>query len=233
MIKNPSSFSFLAEMLWSCDLRRLKSACKTYAAASMPRATINPKVGMAKGPRCRKGIMDARASDSFESIHDAVCALGVLERWQRRRSETEYSFRGHRSGWSGAAMKGGTEDEPYGQGYPFGVGEVAGESGDQLHEKKKQGDADTEARDEAQAQARLDEPEERQAASQPSAEAIEPTSVTGTRMASPRNSAIRVPTVMPMIATDGVENFSWMVAKRGAMVPRRAYAKSKRVEAAK
>jgi hypothetical protein len=103
--------------------------------------------------------MDARASDSFESIHDAVCALGVLERWQRRRSETEYSFRGHRSGWSGAAMKGGTEDEPYGQGYPFGVGEVAGESGDQLHEKKKQGDADTEARDEAQAQARLDEPE--------------------------------------------------------------------------
>jgi hypothetical protein len=43
----------------------------------MPRATINPKVGMAKGPRCRKGIMDASASDSFESIHDSTRELGV------------------------------------------------------------------------------------------------------------------------------------------------------------
>ncbi len=49
---------------------------------------------------------------------------------------------------------------------------------------------------------------ERQAASQPSAEAIEPTSVTGTRMESPRSSPIKVPSVMPMTATDGVENFA-------------------------
>ena len=63
---------------------------------------------------------------------------------------------------------------------------------------------------------------ERQAASQPSAEAMEPTSVTGTRMESPRSNAISVPDVMAMTATDGVENFAWMVAKRGATVPRRA-----------
>src|SRR5580704_18426207 len=114
MIRKPSSFSFRAEMLLSCDLRRLKSACKTYAAVSMPSATINPNVGMAKGPRCRKGIMDAGASDSFESIHDTARALGVHGRWQRPRSEAEYSFRGHRSEWSGSAVEGGADGKPDG-----------------------------------------------------------------------------------------------------------------------
>jgi len=63
---------------------------------------------------------------------------------------------------------------------------------------------------------------ERQAASQPSAEAMEPTSVMGTRMESPRRRPSRVPAVMPTTATEGVENLSWMAAKRGATVPRRA-----------
>ena len=82
MIRKPSSFSFLAEMLWSCDLRRLKSACNTYAETSIAVATINPKVGMAKGPRCKKGIIDKRESDSFESIHDTTSELGVVDCWQ-------------------------------------------------------------------------------------------------------------------------------------------------------
>jgi hypothetical protein len=63
---------------------------------------------------------------------------------------------------------------------------------------------------------------ERQAASQPRAEAMEPTSVTGTRMESPRRRPTRVPAVMPMTATDGVEKTALTVAKRGAIVPRRA-----------
>ena len=41
----------------------------------MPMATISPNVGIAKGPRCRKGIMDGRESDSFESIHDTAREL--------------------------------------------------------------------------------------------------------------------------------------------------------------
>ena len=43
------------------------------------------------------------------------------------------------------------------------------------------------------------------AASQPKAEAMEPTSVTGTRMASPRSRPSKVPRAMPITATDGVE----------------------------
>ena len=49
---------------------------------------------------------------------------------------------------------------------------------------------------------------ERQAANHPKADAIEPTSVTGTRSASPRRRAASVPAVIPKIATLGVRNFS-------------------------
>ena len=52
---------------FACDLRgslslvavkprRIKSARSMKNAASMAQATINPKVGMVSGPRCRKGI---------------------------------------------------------------------------------------------------------------------------------------------------------------------------------
>ena len=63
---------------------------------------------------------------------------------------------------------------------------------------------------------------ERQAASQPRAEAMEPTSVMGTRMESPRRRAIRVPMVMAITAADGVRKRSWILAKRGETVWRRA-----------
>jgi hypothetical protein len=49
---------------------------------------------------------------------------------------------------------------------------------------------------------------ERHAANHPKAEAIEPTSVTGTSRASPRKRPTSVPTVIPKIATRGVRNFS-------------------------
>ena len=63
---------------------------------------------------------------------------------------------------------------------------------------------------------------ETHAASQPSADAMEPTSVTGTRMASPKRRQMRVPAVTPRTATDGVENLGWMKANCGARVRRRA-----------
>lgn len=44
---------------------------------------------------------------------------------------------------------------------------------------------------------------DRQVANHPKAEAMEPTSVTGTRMASPRSSPMRVPKVTPKMATVG------------------------------
>src|SRR6267378_2757752 len=49
---------------------------------------------------------------------------------------------------------------------------------------------------------------ERQAANHPRAEAIEPTSVTGTRSASPKSKPISVPAVIPRMAMFGVRNFS-------------------------
>src|SRR2546429_3886809 len=49
---------------------------------------------------------------------------------------------------------------------------------------------------------------ERHAANHPSAEAIEPTSVTGTSSASPRKSPSSVPAVIPSTATEGVRNRS-------------------------
>src|SRR6267143_1521743 len=60
-----------------------------------------------------------------------------------------------------------------------------------------------------------------QAASQPSADAIDPTSVTGTRSASPSRTPANVPTVIPRTAADGVRNFSCTSPKRGGIVPRR------------
>jgi len=44
---------------------------------------------------------------------------------------------------------------------------------------------------------------DRQVANQPKAEAMEPTSVTGTRMASPRSRPTSVPRVTPKMATVG------------------------------
>jgi len=44
---------------------------------------------------------------------------------------------------------------------------------------------------------------DRQVVNQPKAEAMEPTSVTGTKMASPRSKPTSVPSVTPKIATVG------------------------------
>ena len=54
-------------------------------------------------------------------------------------------------GSGAAAVEGGAEEEPESEGDPFGVGEVAWEGGDQLHQKEKQGDADAEAGDDSHA----------------------------------------------------------------------------------
>lgn len=99
----------------------------------MPRATINPKVGMAKGPRCRKGIMGARASDSFESIHDSAKELGVADGQQLSECKTEHSFSIQRRDGSGTPVKDGAEEEPDGEGDPFRLSEVTGKGRDQLH----------------------------------------------------------------------------------------------------
>ena len=56
-------------------------------------------------------------------------------------------------------MEDGPEEEPDGEGDPFGVSEVAGEGGDELHQEKKQRDTDAEGGDETHAEAPLDEPE--------------------------------------------------------------------------
>lgn len=70
--------------------------------------------------------------------------------------------------------------------------------------------------------ARSTSQKDEQAASQPRAEAMEPTSVMGTRMESPRSNAIRVPAVMAITAAEGVRKRSWILAKRGETVRRRA-----------
>lgn len=55
-------------------------------------------------------------------------------------------------------MEDGAEEEPDSEGDPFGVSEVAGEGGDELHQEKKQRDTDAERGDETHAEAPLDEP---------------------------------------------------------------------------
>src|SRR5258708_28908797 len=74
---------------------------------------------------------------------------------------------------------------------------------------------------------------DRHAANQPRADAIEPTSVTGTSSASPRKRPASVPAVIPRTATEGVINFSCTVPKSGSIVRLRPYANSKRLEATK
>src|SRR5882672_7063127 len=61
---------------------------------------------------------------------------------------------------------------------------------------------------------------DRQAANHPRADAIEPTSVTGTRSASPKSKPISVPAVIPRMALSGVTNFSARVPNIGGMARR-------------
>jgi hypothetical protein len=96
----------------------------------MPVATISPNVGMAHGPRCKKGIMFGCQSDSFGSIHDTTSTLGVPERKGRPKSKADHLFDGRWRSRSGTAMENGADQQPYGQGYPFGESEVAGKGGD-------------------------------------------------------------------------------------------------------
>src|SRR5258708_38767494 len=72
---------------------------------------------------------------------------------------------------------------------------------------------------------------ERHAAVQPKAEAMEPTSVTGTRSASPSSRPMMVAMAMPKMAMEGVWNFSGTRPKTAGKVWRRAEAKSRRLEA--
>src|SRR5689334_6554312 len=74
---------------------------------------------------------------------------------------------------------------------------------------------------------------EAHAANQPRADAIDPTSVTGTSKASPRKRPAIDPAVTPKTATWGVWNCSWTDPKLAWMVPRLPNANSKRVDAAK
>jgi hypothetical protein len=72
-------------------------------------------------------------SDSFESIHDAAPTLGVHTHGLRARNGLKDSLAQRRSGRSGASVKNRAEDQPYSQSDPFGVREMAGKGGDQLH----------------------------------------------------------------------------------------------------
>src|SRR4029077_4566556 len=74
---------------------------------------------------------------------------------------------------------------------------------------------------------------EMQEASQPKAEAAEPTSVTGTRSASPRKRAASVAAPMIRMALCGVWKRGGMRANGVGMEPLRLKAKTMRVEAAK
>jgi len=74
---------------------------------------------------------------------------------------------------------------------------------------------------------------EAHAANHPSAEAIEPTSVTGTSKASPRKRPAMDPAVTPRTATCGVWNRSCTEPKLAGTVLRRPNANSNRVDAAK
>src|ERR1700756_4479572 len=71
------------------------------------------------------------------------------------------------------------------------------------------------------------------AAAQPMAQATEPTSVTGTRMASP--SSMHAPVAIPTqrTADDGVRNCGCTFPARGAIMPRRPKAKNRRLAATK
>ena len=95
-------------------------------------------------------------SDSFESIHDATSALGVHAHWLRARNGPDDSLGQRRSGRSGAAVKSSAQDEPDGQGDPFGVREMTRKRREQLHQKKQKRDQDAEGGDGAHAGARVD-----------------------------------------------------------------------------
>src|SRR6266576_444674 len=70
-----------------------------------------------------------------------------------------------------------------------------------------------------------------QAASHPAADATDPTSEIGTRMASPRNMQAAVATPTQITATDGVRFLGCTVASLRSTNPRRPIAKSKRLAA--
>lgn len=61
-------------------------------------------------------------------------------------------------------MERGAEDKPEGEGDPFGLGEVAWEGGDELHEQEECGDEDAEGGEGAGAEIAFDQ-EERDAGS--------------------------------------------------------------------
>src|SRR5580658_5603376 len=189
----------------------------------MPVATISPNVGMAHGPRCKKGIMFECASDSFGSIHDTLSALGVPERKRGgpRAKRIVYLTAGGAVGverrWRMAPISSHMARAIHSERVKW-----PGKAGISfISRSSKETHMPREVMRRMPRRGSTSQ-KERQAASQPRAEAIEPTSVTGTRIASPRRSPNNVPAVMPMMATDGVENLAWMVAKRGETVPRRA-----------
>src|SRR6266550_623878 len=70
-----------------------------------------------------------------------------------------------------------------------------------------------------------------QAASHPAADATDPTSEIGTRMASPRNIHAAVATPTQITATDGVRFLGCTAASLRSISPRRPIAKSKRLAA--
>src|SRR2546425_10066429 len=74
---------------------------------------------------------------------------------------------------------------------------------------------------------------ERQVASQPNADAAEPTSVTGTRMASPSSRPAEVPAQIARTAVLGVRKRGCTRPKRSVTAPDRPSANSSRLEATK
>src|SRR5205823_5110374 len=71
------------------------------------------------------------------------------------------------------------------------------------------------------------------AANHPAAEATDPTSETGTRIASPKNMHAAVARPTHRTATDGVWFLGWISETRRSMSPRRPMANSRRLDATK
>ena len=80
-----------------------------------------------------KGCIDLAFADLSESIHDTTKAFGVARRCEKANQMPEQLLGNGWDGRSVPAVKGGTKDDPYGQGNPFGMSEMARKGGDQLH----------------------------------------------------------------------------------------------------
>src|ERR1700676_4646017 len=101
-------------------------------------------------------VRQQKTSSPAESALTPVPTMSILESALERKGRGLRSR--HRRG-AGAAVKGGAQEDPEGQGDPFGDGEVPGEDGEKLHEHERKGGEGTQGGDQPETGAGLDEPE--------------------------------------------------------------------------